>query len=61
MSAALVVERHANAETFSETLLRSGRRFCCLYTDRANPTSNSIYAKVGYRPIRDDEEIAFEP
>lgn len=51
----------AAVATLSDALLRGGRRFCCLYTDLANPTSNSIYAKVGYRPIRDDVEIAFEP
>jgi predicted GNAT family acetyltransferase len=45
----------------SDTLLVRGRRFCCLYTDLANPTSNSIYAKIGYRAIRDDVELAFEP
>jgi uncharacterized protein len=50
----------AAVATLSETLLGTGRRFCCLYTDLANPTSNSIYAKIGYRPIRDDMEIAFE-
>ena len=50
----------AAVATLSETLLTAGRRFCCLYTDLANPTSNSIYAKIGYRPVRDDEEIAFE-
>jgi predicted GNAT family acetyltransferase len=51
----------AAVATLSDTLLKAGRRFCCLYTDLANPTSNSIYAKIGYRPIRDDVEIAFEP
>jgi predicted GNAT family acetyltransferase len=45
----------------SGRLLEAGRRFCCLYTDTANPTSNSVYAKIGYRPIRDDVQIAFEP
>jgi hypothetical protein len=54
---------HATAAvaTLTDALLQAGRRFCCLYTDLANPTSNSIYAKIGYRPIRDDAEIAFEP
>lgn len=28
--------------------LRRGKRFCMLYTDLGNPTSNSIYRKVGY-------------
>ena len=51
----------AAVATLSDALLQSGRRFCCLYTDIANPTSNSIYAKIGYRPIRDDVEIDFSP
>ncbi|WP_427888471.1 GNAT family N-acetyltransferase [Kribbella sp. GL6] len=25
----------------------------CLFTDLANPTSNKIYAAIGYRPVRD--------
>jgi predicted GNAT family acetyltransferase len=28
-------------------------RFCCLYTDLANPTSNRIYQRLGYRPVSD--------
>ena len=51
----------AAVATLSDNLLKVGRRFCCLYTDLANTTSNSIYAKIGYRPIRDDVELAFEP
>ena len=51
----------AAVATLSNALLNGGRRFCCLYTDVANPTSNSIYAKIGYRPIRDDVEIDFSP
>jgi uncharacterized protein len=51
----------AAVATLSDALLEGGRRFCCLYTDLANPTSNSIYAKIGYRPIRDDVEIDFSP
>ncbi|MFW5690861.1 MAG: GNAT family N-acetyltransferase [Chloroflexota bacterium] len=37
----------------SEHLLASGRRFCFLYTDLSNPTSNSIYQKIGYQPVID--------
>jgi predicted GNAT family acetyltransferase len=37
----------------SEHLLNSGRRFCVLYTDLANPTSNAIYARIGYRAVSD--------
>lgn len=32
----------------SSWLLASGRRFCFLYTDLANPTSNAIYQRMGY-------------
>lgn len=33
--------------------LDSGRKFCFLFTDRDNPTSNSIYQKLGYEPVAD--------
>jgi len=32
-------------------MLASGRRFCVLYTDASNPTSNAIYTRIGYKPI----------
>jgi predicted GNAT family acetyltransferase len=35
--------------------LDAGAAFCCLYTDLANPTSNAIYARIGYRPVCDSE------
>jgi uncharacterized protein len=35
-------------------------RFCFLFTDLANPTSNSIYARVGYEPVTDVDQWAFE-
>jgi hypothetical protein len=41
----------------SETLLAEGHRFCCLLTDLANPTSNAIYPRVGYRPVCDFAEV----
>jgi predicted GNAT family acetyltransferase len=41
----------------SETLLAEGHRFCCLFTDLANPTSNAIYPRVGYRPVCDFAEV----
>jgi hypothetical protein len=43
----------------SQSLLNEGRQFCFLYTDRANPTSNSIYQKLGYRPVCDSERWEF--
>jgi len=40
--------------------LAAGRRFCFLYTDLANPTSNKIYADIGYEPVCDAIDYAFE-
>ena len=37
----------------SQWLLDDGKRFCTLYTDLSNPTSNEIYQDIGYRPIAD--------
>jgi predicted GNAT family acetyltransferase len=44
----------------TRTLLEGGRRFCFLFTDLANPTSNTIYQRVGYRPVTDVDQWAFE-
>jgi len=44
----------------SQSLLDDGARFCTLYTDLANPTSNKIYQNVGYRPVEDCSMITFE-
>ncbi len=44
----------------TQQLLDSGRRYCFLFTDLANPTSNSIYQKVGYEPIMDVDQYAFD-
>jgi predicted GNAT family acetyltransferase len=43
----------------SRKLLQEGRDFCTLYADLSNPISNSIYQKIGYRPIGDFEEYGF--
>jgi len=32
----------------------------CLFTDLSNPTSNSIYQRIGYRAVTDCVELAFE-
>ena len=40
--------------------LDRGRRFCFLFTDLANPTSNSIYQQIGYQPVSDSDQWAFE-
>ena len=39
--------------------LAGGRSFCFLYTDLANPTSNKIYAAIGYRRVCDSIQYAF--
>jgi hypothetical protein len=44
----------------SRNILQSGKEFCTLYTDLANPTSNSIYMKIGYKPVCDSVEYAFK-
>jgi predicted GNAT family acetyltransferase len=41
-------------------LIANGRRFCFLFTDLSNPTSNSIYQRVGYRPVTDVNQWVFE-
>jgi predicted GNAT family acetyltransferase len=43
----------------SQQLLDAGWEFCTLYTDLANPTSNSIYQRIGYRPVCDSNEYVF--
>jgi len=40
-------------------LFEGGRRFCFLYTDLANPTSNAIYNRIGYRRVAESAEIVF--
>jgi hypothetical protein len=37
----------------SERMLAAGKRFCFLYTDLDNPTSNTIYQRIGYRAVCD--------
>ena len=40
--------------------LDRGRAFVYLYADRTNPTSNSIYQKIGYRRVADSDELWLE-
>ena len=48
----------AVAET-SRRALADGARTCMLFTDLANPTSNKIYAEVGYLRFGDWEEYSY--
>ncbi len=43
----------------SQRILDSGNSFCTLFTDLANPTSNAIYQRMGYKPLCDFREIRF--
>ncbi|MGH2491971.1 MAG: GNAT family N-acetyltransferase [Candidatus Limnocylindria bacterium] len=44
----------------SQAQLDAGLRYCFLYTDLANPTSNHIYREIGYEPVCDVDEYRFE-
>ncbi len=35
----------------SKKMLDKGKKFCVLYTDLANPTSNKIYQTIGYKEV----------
>jgi len=43
----------------SQLALDRGFAKCVLYTDLKNPTSNSIYQKIGYKPICDSLMLKF--
>ncbi len=45
--------------SLSQYLLNSGWKFCTLFTDLSNPTSNSIYQKIGYQHVCDFNEAIF--
>jgi uncharacterized protein len=47
--------------TQSGRLLAAGRRFCFLFTNLANPVANRLYERLGYQPVRDLQEMLFEP
>jgi len=44
----------------SQMALDKGYTRCVLYTDLLNPTSNSIYQKIGYKPVCDSLMLKFE-
>ncbi|MDQ6836153.1 MAG: GNAT family N-acetyltransferase [Actinomycetota bacterium] len=44
----------------SREALHAGARGCMLFTDLDNPTSNRIYAEIGYRRFADWAEYVFE-
>jgi GNAT superfamily N-acetyltransferase len=50
------------AATFAATSAArdAGAREVLLYTDLANPTSNRLYARLGYRPVEDSVMFVFD-
>jgi GNAT superfamily N-acetyltransferase len=52
---------YASAATaaLSQRLLEAGAEEVLLYTDLANPVSNSIYQRIGYHPVEDRVVLAF--
>jgi hypothetical protein len=56
------LRRHGYASAvvaaLSQRELAAGQRWCALLADLANPTSNSIYAAIGYEPRCDLRHIA---
>ncbi len=43
-----------------QNILDSGKTFCALFTDLSNPTSNSIYQKLGFKPLCDFSHYIFK-
>lgn len=44
----------------SRWALDGGAGHVLLYTDLANPVSNTIYPRIGYRPVLDDVDLRFQ-
>lgn len=40
--------------------LKRGKRFCVLYADATNPTTNAIYQRIGYRRIAESRYYQFK-
>jgi predicted GNAT family acetyltransferase len=49
----------ANVAALSQRLLDSGRTFCFLFADLANPTANTMYQRIGYEKVCDCVEYRF--
>jgi len=42
--------------TLSQAMLDSGKKFCCLFADSSNETSNRLYQRIGYETVCDFTE-----
>ena len=47
------------AAALSDRCLKEGKKFCNLFADVTNPTSNSIYQEIGYRNIGESKHFKF--
>ena len=47
--------------TLSQAQLDAGKRACNLHTDLANPTSNGVYHRIGYRKISESVRLKLHP
>jgi predicted GNAT family acetyltransferase len=45
----------------TQAALGAGAAEVVLYTDLANPTSNALYQRLGYRPVEDRLVLSFAP
>jgi len=43
----------------SRWALDAGAERVLLFTDLANPTTNALYPRIGYRPVHDAVELRF--
>ncbi len=46
-------------QKLSERILQNGFKYCGLFTDKSNPTSNNIYKKIGYCPATEFTDIEY--
>ena len=44
----------------SRRMIATGNRYCFLFTELSNPTSNHIYQEIGYRSVSDVDTWIFE-
>ena len=49
----------SHVQKLSEYILQQGFKYCGLFTDKANSTSNHIYKKIGYEPITESLDIGY--
>lgn len=50
----------SHVKKLSEYILQNGFKYCGLFTDKANPTSNHIYKKIGYKPVTEFIDIGYK-